>query len=140
MRRVLNTADDAHFSPPMAAISLRNLNAMEGFLQVGARYWDKKINGKLPRQAKQQHDLTIGKCSRICVSLLHTAQLLFCADTHNRNYSGTIQMLKDEQLNNAIQQLQTNSEDLIGCSYCGVATDDLQLCSGCGLARYCSKK
>ena len=72
VRRVLNTADDAHFSPPMAAISLRNLNAMEGFLQVGARYWDKKINGKLPRQAKQQHDLTIGKCSRICVSLLHT--------------------------------------------------------------------
>jgi hypothetical protein len=61
VRTVLNKADNFGFTPVLASCSLMNQATMETFAQVGARLYDKKINGKAATKMMKMHDMIVSK-------------------------------------------------------------------------------
>ncbi len=57
VRTVLNKADNFGFTPALASCSLMNQPTMETFAQVGARLYDKKINGKAKTKMMKMQDM-----------------------------------------------------------------------------------
>ena len=61
VRTVLNKADNFGFTPALASCSLMNHATMEVFAQVGARLYDKKINGRAATKLMKAHDMIMGQ-------------------------------------------------------------------------------
>lgn len=114
VRRILNTTDDHGYSPALASASLMNVAAMEGFVQVGARLWDTKTNGRISAAEQSMLDMSLNALGG---------------------------MTQNPAVGNLIRALKTTSEERECCSYCGKSSEsNLLRCSRCLLARYCDRE
>lgn len=109
VRRILNTFDDAGFSPSLAAASLMNIKALECFRDLGAKLLDSKVNGRVSNQVQ---DMV-------------------------RTMESQLPMM-NPQVGNLVRAIQ-NGGGTECCNHCGSVPDGkLLACGGCGLAKYCN--
>jgi len=108
VRKILNTFDDAGFSPSLAAASLMNIKALECFRDLGAKLLDSKIK----RVSNQVQDMV-------------------------RTMESQLPMM-NPQVGNLVRAIQNGggTECCNHCG--SVPDGKLLACGGCGLAKYCN--
>jgi len=108
VRTVLNKADTYGYTPALASCSLMNQVAMEMFAQVGARLYDKKINGKAVSKMMKMENMILGRLDSM-----------------------------GEHIANMTRALKATSEELCYyCGR--APENKLLSCGRCFLAKYCS--
>lgn len=88
VRTVLNKADNFGFTPALASCSLMNQPTMETFAQVGARLYDKKINGKAKTKLMQMHDMIMGKLDAMGEDVANMTRALKATSDELCSYCG----------------------------------------------------
>lgn len=88
VRTVLNKADNFGFTPALASCSLMNQPTIETFAQVGARLYDKKINGKAQTQMMKMHDMIMGQLDAMGEEVANMTRALKATSDELCSYCG----------------------------------------------------